>query len=397
MWNSALSEAYAFRISTLPIFLCLVFVSLFSPLPSLHLEHNIPSIVHLTTPPLCSTILCRKNIYIVQETHVSHLLIHNARKIGNAFHHYIHVHIFSHLHIPQTAHTTSTSYISPFQSQDQTTMSFDKMAFLTTTSHQGLSLSLTNNIKAKKQKGRSFFSRIKPTSKSNITDEHENERPLSFLAIPYTTTVDNAGRPFMDIPEPVYEIETSSSGSASTQSCNSEYQAVSVARYKPTTQLTSILITPTQGNYKRSGSRNRKHVRFASEPAQLISHSTRRRRPTISPPSPLAEDDNNNTKPYLPISPLYPTTSTTQRIPLKRSNASYDSTTSTSSSSSRHDAYTAAAESATVALRDKIRAARAGEVFAKRAMLARACDDGEGEGEGEGEYAISPEGWGRRA
>jgi len=269
-------------------------------------------------------------------------------------------------------------------------MSFDKMAFLTTTSHKGLSLTTTT----KKQKGRSLISRFKSTSKStNVTNKDESEKPLTFLAIPYTTTVDNAGRPFTDIPDPMCET-TSSSSSASTESCSSGYQAVSVDRCASFPQLTSILITPTAGP---KPSHSRKHVHFATEPAELISLSTTRRRTPrhISPPSPLTEEDINKTKAWLPISPLAP--ATTQRFPLKRSNASYDSATSTSSSCSRHDAYTAAAESATVALRDKIRAARVGEVFAKRAMMARAYEDeGEGEGEDDGEDAISPEGWGRR-
>jgi len=266
-------------------------------------------------------------------------------------------------------------------------MSFDKMAFLTTTSHKGLSLTTTT----KKPKGRSLFSRLKSISmSSNVTDSNENARPLTFLAVPYTT-VDHAGRPFTDIPEPMYETR-SSFENTSTESCGSKYQAISVDRYKSFPQLTSILITPTQST-KRS--RSRKHVHFATEPAQLISHSRRRAPRHISPPSSLLENDNTP-KPYMPISPLFLTASTTQRVLLKRSNASYDSVTSTSSSYFRQDAYTAAAEPATVALRDKIRAARAGEVFAKRAMMARAHANGEGESEGEGEYAISPEGWGRR-
>jgi len=100
-------------------------------------------------------------------------------------------------------------------------------------------------------------------------------------------------------------------------------------------------------------------------------------------------------------------TATTPRPALKRSNASYDSATRTSI---RPDPFTASAHAASIALCAKIRAVRAGEVGARKAMLAAAAEaevqkvesgaGGEGEEvhvDDEDARAIDVcEGWGRR-
>lgn len=388
---------------------------------------------------------CALNKYIVQVP-MSHALVYRRNEISACL---LETSFFT---FTRLAHIIITLYksLNLDNSYPLSTMSFDKMTFLASTSCKSLTLS----TKPKTDKGRSFNSLLSSRSKSKakssaLSSKAQDESPLSFLAVPYTT-VDHAGRPFTDIPESVHERgdKDSSSGSDSTSSTVTEtrgdYVAISVDRYKPVTpQLASILITPSRSASTRSnkGNRRGKQVRFVTEPTQPILRSmpaierydvlqgmspstiltntsshwkpavhvrggareyyepalpTRRyglRRPMQSaainsPPTPIEETENGEE--LMPISPLSPAdhiylqapntlATASPRNPLKRSNASYDSTTSTSSRASftdipytrhtRHSVYTSSAQAAALALCNKIRAVRAGEVFARRAML----------------------------